>query len=235
MIGLRNMFSAARIGSSFGTFGATVPRIGAVSTTASVSSLFFKRDKHEFAPRFKKFRKAHKGRVPVRIGGSIKGNKVEFGIYGLRLKLEGIRMTAAQLEAADKVIRREVRPFNGKTITRFVCNIPVCVKGNQTRMGKGKGAFDHWACRVPTGKVLFEIDGNIHETVAKETLRKASAKLPGIFEIIDKKSPIRVSLTDFVEMPQKVNQEEKRMVNPTKKWQNIMLSREPMYRMFRGR
>lgn len=30
---------------------------------------------------------------------------------------------------------------------RVFPDIPVCVKGNETRMGKGKGAFEYWACR----------------------------------------------------------------------------------------
>jgi ribosomal protein L16 len=195
----------------------------------------FKRDKHEYAPRFKQIRKAFKGRVSVNTGGSVKGNSLEFGKYGLRLKSNGIRMKAIQLQEADKVIRREIRPSNGKLITRFVCNTPVCVKGNQTRMGKGKGAFDHWACRVTTGKVLFEIDGNVHEVVAKEALRKAADKLPGLFEIINKDSPVRVSVTHCIEKPEKVDYVEKLNQNPTKKWANLQKSKDPLYRMYRGR
>lgn len=41
---------------------------------------------HEYAPRFKHQTKKQKGRVPVRTGGSTKGNKIEFGQFGLRLK-----------------------------------------------------------------------------------------------------------------------------------------------------
>lgn len=213
--------------------------IPAVATLSSMQACFgpvmFKRDKHEYAPRFKQIRKAFKGRVSVNTGGSIKGNSLEFGKYGLRLKSNGIRMKAIQLQEADKVIRREIRPSNGKLITRFVCNTPVCVKGNQTRMGKGKGAFDHWACRVTTGKVLFEIDGDVHEVVAKEALRKAADKLPGLFEIIKKDSPVRVSVTHCIEKPEKVDYVEKLNQNPTKKWANLQKSKDPLYRMYRGR
>src|SRR5436305_4617795 len=44
-------------------------------------TLFFLQRRHraEFAPRRTKYRKAHKGRVPVRIGGSTKGNTIAFG------------------------------------------------------------------------------------------------------------------------------------------------------------
>lgn len=192
--------------------------------------------KHEYAPRFKRMRKAMKGRVTVRTGGSVKGNTLQFGHLGLRLKSKGLRFSAAQLLAADKVLKRELRAGGGADlITRFVCNTPVCVKGNQTRMGKGKGPFDHWACRVPTGKVLFEVRGNIHEKVARDALRKAADKLPGLFEIITPKSKVRVSITHLIDPPKIEDYVEKLTAKPTPKWANIQASKEPMYMMFRGR
>lgn len=195
-----------------------------------------RRFKHEYAPRYKTMRKSMKGRVSIRTGGSIKGNKLEFGEYGLRLKSEGIRFSAMQLQAADKVLRRELRPSRSQLITRFVCSLAICVKGNQTRMGKGKGPFDHWAVRVPTGKVLFEIRGNnIHDRVAREALRKASDKLPGLFEIITPESKIRVSPTCLIDAPEPVDYAEKMAQAPTKKWANIQASKTPEYLMYRGR
>lgn len=194
-----------------------------------------KRYKHEYAPRYKQIRKAFKGRVTVRTGGSVKGSSLEFGQYGLRLRSNGIRMTATQLQEADKVILREIRPSGAKLVTRFTCNTPVCIKGNQTRMGKGKGAFDHWACRVPTGKILFEINGKIHDKVAREGLRKALEKLPGLFEIVDQNSQIRVSPTTLIDKPEKVDYLEVMKKTPTPKWANIQASKLPEYRLYRGR
>lgn len=206
-----------------------------VNSSLKPSLLGFARFKHEYAPRFKKLRKAFKGRVSVSTGGSIKGKTLEFGEYGLRLKSNGVRMTAKQLQEADKVIRREIRPSGATLVTRFVCNTPVCIKGNQTRMGKGKGSFSHFACRVKTGKVLFEIMGDVHEKVAKESLRKASDKLPGVFEIIDRSAQIRISPTHCIDRPETVDYVEKLLKNPTKKWANIQLSKEDVYRLYRGR
>lgn len=199
------------------------------------SSLITRRFKHEYAPRYKNLFKAFKGRVTVRTGGSVKGNSLESGTYGLRLKSNGVRMAAIQLKEADKVIQRQLRGTGVKYITRFTCNIPVCVKGNQTRMGKGKGGFDHWAVRVPTGKILFEIVGKVHDKVAREALRKAGEKLPGIMEIVDTLSKIRVSPTSLVEKPEPVNWLEKIKQNPTKKWTNIEKSKLPDYRLYRNR
>jgi anti-sigma factor RsiW len=48
------------------------------------------RNRGSLAPRRTKFRKAHKGRVPVRTGGSTKGTTVTIGQFGLRL-LDGAR------------------------------------------------------------------------------------------------------------------------------------------------
>ena len=184
-------------------------------STSVFNSIFgsFRRFKHEYAPRFKEVEKAQKGRVSVRTGGSIKGNSLEFGKIGLRLKSQGIRMHANQLQAADKVLRRELRPTKSKLYTRFVCDLAVCIKGNQTRMGKGKGAFDHWASRMPTGKVLFEIDGPIHDKVARDALRKAADKLPGLYEIITPESKVRVSLTHLIDKPEPVDYVENLMPN----------------------
>lgn len=222
----------------FGSFGfrMALPLMTKPQTPfQSVVSSTMKRYKHEYAPRYKRVRKAMKGRVTVRTGGSIKGNSLEFGDYGLRLKSNGIRMTAAQLKEADKVIAREIRPSGASLITRFTCNVAVCIKGNQTRMGKGKGPFDHWMCRVPTGKVLFEIRGKIHDKIAREGLRKASEKLPGLFEIIDKNSKIRVSPTLLVDKPEPVDYVQEMNIRPTKKWTNIQAAKLPEYKLYRGR
>ncbi|CCG21599.1 Mrpl16 protein [Candida orthopsilosis Co 90-125] len=207
-----------------------------ISKNTSAVTSIFKRFKHEYAPRFREVEKAQKGRVSVRTGGSIKGNSLEFGKIGLRLKSRGLRMSANQLLAADKVLRRELRPTKSKLFTRFVCDLAVCIKGNQTRMGKGKGPFDHWATRIPTGKVLFEIDGGIHDKVAREALRKAADKLPGLYEIITPESKVRVSMTDLIDKPEKINYVEKLNAQPSKKWSNIQeFKTNPMYKLYSGR
>ena len=50
-------------------------------------------------------------------------------------------------------------------------------KPAEVRMGKGKGAVDHWAARVAPGRIMFEIDG-VPDDVAREALRLGAAKLP---------------------------------------------------------
>lgn len=198
-------------------------------------SLTTKRFTHEYAPRFRKVKKAHKGRVPVRTGGSMKGSTVRFGDYGLRLKSEGVRLTAKQLQEADNAIMRVIRSVGGQLWKRLVTSIAVCEKGNETRMGKGKGAFDHWAVRVPTGKVLFEIAGeDLHEKVARDVFRKAGDKLPGVYEIIKKGEAPRVGLKAIAKVPAKKNVVAQMAKNPSKEALNELKAKSEQYRVYRG-
>ncbi|AMD18733.1 HBL169Cp [Eremothecium sinecaudum] len=207
--------------------------------TLSSSFQISRRLVHEYAPRFKVQRKKHKGRVPVRTGGSIKGNELEFGQFGIRLKSEGVRLTAIQLKEADNAIMRYVRQVtNGKLWRRLCTNVAVCVKGNETRMGKGKGGFDHWMARVPTGKIIFEMAGdNLHERVAREAFRKAGTKLPGQYEFVSRNTLVRTGLHSFKDPAHdpKVNYFEELEKNPTKEYINKLRSKEDQYKMFRGR
>ncbi|CAG8555119.1 11705_t:CDS:1 [Acaulospora colombiana] len=69
---------------------------------------------------------------------------------------------------------------------RVFPDIPVTSKGNETRMGKGKGSFEYWACRVPINKIVFEIGGGgMRRETAKEALRLASDKLPVKTEFVE--------------------------------------------------
>lgn len=193
------------------------------------------RFKHEYAPRFVRVSKKHKGRVPVRTGGSIKGSTLQFGQFGLRLKTNGVRLAAIQLKEADNMLMRVMRANGCKLIRRLQTNIAVCVKGNETRMGKGKGPFDHWAVRVPTGKILFEINGpNLHEKVARDAFRIAADKLPGVYEVVTLKDKPKAGFTK-VEIPEKVNIVEQMKQNPNKKVANMLKSKETFYQTFKGR
>jgi large subunit ribosomal protein L16 len=65
----------------------------------------------------------------------------------------------------------------GKIWLRLFPDKPVTKKPAETRMGKGKGAPDHWVAVVRPGKVLFEMEGVTPE-IAQEAMRLASHKLP---------------------------------------------------------
>jgi ribosomal protein L16 len=147
------------------------------------------------APKKRKFRKAFKGRVPVRTGGSIKGNNVVIGEFALRAK-KPARLSANQLVAARAAIRRRIKTIKGAHVwLRVFPDIPVSSKGNECRMGKGKGPIDFYASRVPVGKIVFEIGGgNMREEVAREALRIGAQKLPIPTEfVIRKKDPLSIA------------------------------------------
>lgn len=65
----------------------------------------------------------------------------------------------------------------GKLYIRVFPDKPVTKKPLETRMGKGKGAVDHWVALVRPGKVLYEIEG-VPEELAREAFRIAGHKLP---------------------------------------------------------
>ncbi|KAF9193004.1 mitochondrial ribosomal large subunit component [Haplosporangium sp. Z 11] len=143
-------------------------------------------------PKKMKYRKKHKGRIPIPIGGSTKGMYVEFGDYGLRIK-EGARLTAKQIQAAHTAIRRKIKTVKGSRIwTRVFPDIPVTSKGGESRMGKGKGSVDFFATRVGMNRIIFEIGGGgIRIEHAKEALRLASTKLPVAVEFVVKAEQVK--------------------------------------------
>lgn len=118
-------------------------------------------------------------------GGSTKGTTLQYGGFGLRL-LEQVRLTAAQLTSAQAALKRKIKAVKGAEVhIRVFPDVPVCVKGNETRMGKGKGTFEYWACRVPAGRVVFEIaGGGIREEIARQALKLAQVKMPVQTEFI---------------------------------------------------
>jgi large subunit ribosomal protein L16 len=123
-------------------------------------------------PKRVKFRKQQRGR---RSGITKGGKALSFGEYGL-CALEPNWITARQIEAARIAITRHIKR-GGKVWIRIFPDKPVTKKPAETRMGKGKGAPDHWVAVVKPGRVLFEMAGVPYEA-AKEALRLASHKLP---------------------------------------------------------
>jgi len=84
-------------------------------------------------------------------------------------------VTDRQIEAARIAISRHVKR-EGRMWIRIFPDKPVTKKPQETRMGKGKGAPDHWVAVVKPGRVLYEMEG-VTEEMAKEAFRLASHKL----------------------------------------------------------
>ena len=123
-------------------------------------------------PKRVKYRKQMRGRMR---GKATRGTEIAFGEYGLQA-LEPAWITARQLEAARRAIVRHVRR-RGKYWIRVFPDKPVTAKPAETRMGKGKGAVDHWVAVVKPGRIVVEL-GGVSEEMAREAMRLASHKLP---------------------------------------------------------
>ena len=123
-------------------------------------------------PKRTKFRKQFKGRIH---GVATSGALLNFGQFGLKA-LEPERITARQIEAARRAITRDMKR-QGRVWIRIFPDVPVSAKPAEVRMGKGKGAPDHWVARVKPGRIMFEIDG-VPEDTARAALTLGAAKLP---------------------------------------------------------
>ncbi len=123
-------------------------------------------------PKKVKYRKQQRGRMR---GKAWKGGELSFGDFGLKA-MEPAWITDRQIEAARVAMTRFIKR-GGKIWLRVFPDKPVTKKPPETRMGKGKGAPDHWVAVVKPGRLLFEMEGVPQET-AREAMRLASHKLP---------------------------------------------------------
>ena len=123
-------------------------------------------------PKKVKYRKQQRGRMR---GKAWRGAELSFGDYGLKV-MECGYITDRQIEASRVAMTRFIKR-GGKIWMRLFPDKPVTKKPAETRMGKGKGAPDHWVAVVKPGKILFEMEG-VSPQDASEAMRLASHKLP---------------------------------------------------------
>ncbi|MCB0694015.1 MAG: 50S ribosomal protein L16 [Lewinellaceae bacterium] len=123
-------------------------------------------------PKRQKYRKQQKGRIK---GIAYKGSSISFGSFALK-SLDSAYITNRQLEAARIAMTRYMKR-EGKVWIRIFPDKPITSKPLEVRMGKGKGAVDHFVAVVKPGRIMFEIDG-VSQEIAIEALRLAAQKLP---------------------------------------------------------
>ena len=123
-------------------------------------------------PKRTKYRKQQKGRNK---GLAYKGSSIDFGSFGLKSVSRG-RLTNRQIEAARIAMTRYMKR-EGNVWIRIFPDKPITAKPQEVRMGKGKGALDHYVAQIKPGRILFEMDGVSMET-AQEAFRLAAQKLP---------------------------------------------------------
>src|SRR3990167_7825276 len=123
-------------------------------------------------PKKVKHRKHHRGKSS---GKAMSGNYVGFGSYGLKA-LENSWVTSRQIESARRAMTRYVQR-GGKIWIRIFPDKPITSHGNESPMGSGKGAVDHFVAVVQKGRIMFEMDG-VTADQAAEAMRLTSHKLP---------------------------------------------------------
>jgi large subunit ribosomal protein L16 len=118
------------------------------------------------------YRKQQKGKNR---GMAMRGHNVAFGSFGMKALEHGF-ITSRQIEAARIALTRYMKR-EGKVWIRIFPDKPITSKPLEVRMGKGKGALDHYIARVQPGRIMFEIDG-VSEESAREALRLGAQKMP---------------------------------------------------------
>ncbi len=123
-------------------------------------------------PKRTKYRKQQKGRIK---GLAHRGSTISFGTFGLKT-MDAAFITSRQIEAARIAMTRYMKR-EGNVWIRIFPDKPITAKPQEVRMGKGKGALDHYVAVVKPGRIMFEVDG-VSREVAQEALRLAAQKMP---------------------------------------------------------
>ncbi|TCP26704.1 LSU ribosomal protein L16P [Tenacibaculum skagerrakense] len=125
-------------------------------------------------PKRVKFRRVQKGKGNMN-GNSGRGTELSNGMFGIK-SLDQNLFTSRQIEAARIAATRYMKR-EGQLWIKIFPDKPITKKPLEVRMGKGKGAPDHFVAVVKPGRILFEV-GGVPMEVAKEALRLAAQKLP---------------------------------------------------------
>ena len=117
-------------------------------------------------------RKVQRGREK---GNATRDNNIDFGDIAL-VAMEPNWLDARVIEAARVAINRTL-DRKGNVWIRIFPDKPITKKPAEVRMGKGKGAPDHWAAVLKPGMILFEV-GGVDLELAHRALELAADKLP---------------------------------------------------------
>ena len=123
-------------------------------------------------PKKLKYKKPSKGKLPKL---NFKSNTLKFGVIGLKAAESGV-ISSRNIEAARQAINRKIKR-KGKIWIRIFPHLPTTSKPIGSRMGKGKGSFNHFSAKISGGTVMFEVVG-VSENTARAAFKTGSAKLP---------------------------------------------------------
>jgi len=105
---------------------------------------------------------------------AVKGDKLNFGAYGLKA-LTGGWIRDREIESVRVVLARGTRK-EGKFWIRIFPDKPYSKKPPEVTMGAGKGDVAYFVAVVAPGRVLFELD-DLEKAEAKRIFKNAASKL----------------------------------------------------------
>ena len=124
------------------------------------------------SPKRTKHRKAQRGMMK---GNTKRGATLAFGTFGLKA-LDEVWMSSRQIESARQAMTRHMKR-EGNVWIRIFPDKPITAKPAEVRMGKGKGALDHYVAVIKPGVIMFEMEG-VPYKLAEEAFSLAAQKLP---------------------------------------------------------
>jgi large subunit ribosomal protein L16 len=128
-----------------------------------------------FVPKKSKFKKQQKGKAFNRVYKNINSNQLFQGSIGLK-SLDFGRITSKQLETIRQSINKVIKK-SGTVFLNIFPNTPISKKPVEIRMGKGKGAVDHWIFKIKPGYVICEI-ATQNIPLALKAFRTAQFRFP---------------------------------------------------------
>lgn len=128
-----------------------------------------------FIPKKSKFKKYQKGKSFKRINKNCSFICLKKGSVALK-SLDFGRLTSKQIESIKQAITKIIKK-TGKLFIHIFPQTAISKKPLEIRMGKGKGAVDHWVFKIRPGVLLAEIETN-YISIAIKALNRASVRLP---------------------------------------------------------
>jgi large subunit ribosomal protein L16 len=136
----------------------------------------------QYVPKKSKFKKYHKGKKLFKLKNTINLNKLNTNL-GLK-SIEPGRLTSKQIIVLRQTINKIIKK-RGKNFIRVFPSIGVSKKPKEIRMGKGKGAVDHWVCKIKAGVLLCEMFV-LSLSIGLKALKLVQKKLPFKTKILKK-------------------------------------------------
>lgn len=103
--------------------------------------------------------------------------RLNFGNFGLKAIESGL-INLKQIESARKVLTNKIGR-KSKIWVKVFYNLAITKKSLGLRMGKGKGKIHHFAAKLKSGSIIFEIiSSNSNNQIIVDALKDCRYKLP---------------------------------------------------------